>query len=70
MSNYELKKKLVREMDEYVRNISDERAWLCWIQDGVPDGATDDDYDWFAEKENIDEWCELCALFGSIVNTF
>ncbi len=70
MSNYELKKKLVRDMDEYVRNISDENAWLWWIEDGVPDGATDDDYDWFAEQENEDDWCALCALFGKIVNCY
>ena len=70
MSNYQLKKKLVREMDEYVRNIGDEDAWLWWIEDGVQDGATDDDYDWFAEQENEDEWCALCALFGKIVNCY
>ena len=70
MSNYQLKKKLVREMDEYVRNIGDEEAWSWWIEEGVPDGATDDDYDWFAEQENEDDWCTLCALFGKIVNCY
>jgi hypothetical protein len=58
--------KLLKEMDSYICNtIDDEDIWETWIAVGVPDGATEDDYRFMAEDEDI--WRETCILFGEII---
>lgn len=58
MSNYELKKKLVRDMDEYVKNISDENAWLWWIEDERD--AYYENCDFNYEEVTKEEYMENC----------
>ena len=58
--------KLLKEMDSYICNtIGDEDIWETWIAVGVPDGATEEDYRFMAEDEEI--WRETCALFGRLI---
>ena len=42
MTITELRAKLMREMDNYIReNVDDEDLFMYWLQDGVPDEADD-----------------------------
>ena len=51
----------VKKMDKYVCDTCSERKWMTWIALGVPDAATEDDYEWFADDEG--EFKELRELF-------
>ena len=42
---YECRVKLLKQMNDYIINIGDEEIWGDWILAGVPDEATEDDYD-------------------------
>ena len=61
--------KLLKEMDSYICNtIGDEVAWEDWIAVGVPDCATEEDYEFIAHDEG--EWQRICTLFGKIVTAY
>lgn len=55
----------VKRMDEDVRNFNDEELIEPWLMCGVPDGACEEDYEWFAEDE--DEFQDLVALYNRLV---
>lgn len=60
----ELRKTFLEEYDRFIRNISDENAWLEWIECGLPDGYDDEDLEFFANDE--EEWKEITKLFYEI----
>lgn len=51
--------KLAREMNDYIINLGDEDIWMEWIALGVPDGPTDEDFEYFEDEETFKELCEL-----------
>ena len=62
MSITELRAKLMRDMDNYVReNVEDEDLFMYWLQDGVPDAASDED---------LLEYAELEICWMNIINAF
>lgn len=58
------RKRLLREMDEYVRNnIADDFIYCdIWAATGVPDGADDSDYQAIAEDEDL--WLGCVKTFA------
>ena len=60
----EIRIQLAKEMNQYILNLGDEEIWLHWIELGVPDAPSEEDYEFIAE--NDDEWVDLCELFGEL----
>ena len=56
---------LLKQMDKYIREIGDEEIWMDWIAVGVPDEATEEDYEFMADDEVI--WRETCEIFGELI---
>lgn len=56
---------LLKQMNQYIINIGDEEIWMDWIAVGVPDEATEEDYEFMANDEVI--WCETCEIFGELI---
>lgn len=57
----------VKAMDRVVkRHFQDEDIIDSWLMSGVPDAATDEDYEWFADNEL--EYDDLVDLFIRLVN--
>ena len=61
---YEERLNEVKRMDDEVRNFNDEDLIMRWLMVGVPDGASEDDYEWFAN--DLVEFHELCALYYTL----
>ncbi len=62
MSITELRAKIMREMDNYIRaNVDDEDLFMYWLQDGVPDEADD---------EMLLELAEIESCWMNIINAF
>lgn len=55
--------KLVKEMNAYILNTGDEDIYETWWMVGVPDGADEEDFEFFTDA---DEFKELCKLFGKL----
>ena len=72
MTITELRAKLMREMDNYIRdNVDDEDLFMYWLQDGVPDEADDAMLFELAEIEScwmniINAFAYLCKQIGII----
>ena len=72
MSIIQFRAKLMREMDNYVReNIQDEDLFMYWLQDGVPDASDDEDLLEYAAIEScwmniINAFAYLCRETGMI----
>jgi hypothetical protein len=62
------RKKFLKQMNDYIINLGDEEVWYTWIGLGVPDGATEDDYDFMAENDAT--WRETCELFGNLIKVY
>jgi len=61
--------KLLRSMDEYIRNITlddEDGNFDLWLSEGVPDGADEDCLKGIAIDNNL--WTSICGLFHSIVD--
>ena len=59
---------LVKAMHTIVCSINDERAYYCnWIY-RMPDGATEEDFEYFAEDD--EEMKELCECFRRIIKKY
>lgn len=65
--NKEERKTLLKQMHAIIANLNDEKAYLWWIL-VVPDGATDDDFDYMAEDAKL--CTDVCELFGKIINKY
>lgn len=72
MTITELRAKIMREMDDYIReNVDDEDLFMYWLQNGVPDASHDADLLEYAAIENcwmniINAFAYLCKQIGII----
>lgn len=55
----------VKRMNEEIINLGDELYWLDWITLGVPDEATEEDFEWYAD--DLEEYELLKNLFKAIM---
>ena len=55
----------VKRMNEEIINLGDELYWLDWITLGVPDEATEEDFEWYAD--DLEEYELLKKLFKAIM---
>lgn len=55
----------VKRMNEEIINLGDELYWLDWITLGVPDEATEEDFEWYADEP--EEYELLKKLFKAIM---
>lgn len=62
------RKHLLKEMDVYIKKLGDEDIWLQWIEEGVPDKATEEDYNFIAGDDL--SWREICELFGNLIRIY
>lgn len=53
--------KNLKRMDKMVRNFNDEDLIMDWLIAGVPDEASEDDYEFIAS--DINEYNRICAVF-------
>ena len=58
--------KILKEMNQYIINMGDEDVRLTWIELGVPDEPTLEDY--FSIANNEEDWKYACGLFGWLIN--
>lgn len=63
-----LKMNILGGMNEYVKHISNERAYLSWIMIGPPDNC--DEEDLLDIASDLDSWRECCGLFQKLVSTY
>jgi len=57
--------KILKEMNQYIINMGDENVWLTWIELGVPDEPTKEDY--FSIADDEEDWKYTCGLFGRLI---
>ena len=55
----------VKRMNEEIIDLGDELYWLDWITLGVPDEATEEDFEWYAD--DLEEYELLKKLFKAIM---
>lgn len=68
MGTKEQRIELLKGMNQYIIDLGDELAYDAWFSMGVPDEATDDDYEFIAE--DLDHWVFVCNIFGAIIKEF
>lgn len=56
--------KLVHKMHEYILNTGDETIYETWMEVGIPDAPTEEDFEWFTDPY---EFKYLCTVFGKLV---
>ena len=56
---------LLKDMHNYIIDMGDDFIYDIWIRDGVPDEPDDEIFEFIASDD--DEWREVCALFGKLV---
>ena len=56
---------LLKDMHNYILNIGDDFVYDIWIRDGIPDEPDDEIFEFIASDDN--EWREVCALFGKLI---
>lgn len=60
---------IIKSMHNILMNMNHEDAYLdVWIVEGVPDGATDEDFEYFAADDKT--FNELMDLFIDVFNTY
>lgn len=67
--NLKERAKMVRAMEEVIRNLNDESFIDSWLMGGVADGdinndTTDEDLEWYCEDRNF---ADIMALFSRIM---
>lgn len=55
----------VKRMNAEIIDLGDELYWLDWITLGVPDEATEEDFEWYAD--DLEEYELLKKLFKAIM---
>jgi len=65
MGTKEQRIELLKGMNQYIIDLGDEEVYDTWFAVGVPDEATDDDYDFIAG--DLEEWIDICKLFGRLI---
>ena len=56
---------LLRAMDAVIGYLNDQEAAETWLACGVPDGATDDDYEYIAGDDGMMD--SACSSFGAVM---
>lgn len=56
----------VKRMNAEIIDLGDELYWLDWITLGVPDEATEEDFEWYAD--DLEEYELLKKLFKAIMD--
>ncbi len=59
---------VLKEMDNAVRGMNDEYAMDSWLMVGVPDEATEEDYESIAEDH--EEYTDIVKLFARLVSKY
>lgn len=62
-----LKMNILGGMNEYIKNLNDENAYMTWIY-VVPDECDEEDLRTIAEDSEL--WVETCRLFGRLVEQY
>ncbi len=58
---------LLKDMHNYIINeIDDEDAYYVWIENGVPDEPTEEDFEYIAEND----WISIVEFFGRLVMNY
>ena len=65
--NYEIRLKNVKLMHNTMIDMNNENAYFSWIYE-MPDGATEEDFEWFAEDE--DRYMELYVYFMKLFERY
>lgn len=68
MGTKEQRIELLKGMNQYIIDLGDELAYDAWFSMGVPDEATEEDYEFIAS--NIEHWVFVCNIFGAIIKKF
>lgn len=68
MGTKEQRIQLLKGMNQYIINLGDEEVYEAWFSCGVPDEATEDDYEFIAG--DIGEWVGICQLFGRLIRDY
>lgn len=68
MGTKEQRIELLKGMNQYIIDLGDELAYDAWFSMGVPDEATDYDYEFIAE--DLDRWVFVCDMFNAIIKKF
>lgn len=59
---------LLKGMNQYIIDFGDEELYNEWFRCGVPDEATEDDYEFIAG--DTEEWAYVCQLFGRLIRDY
>lgn len=59
---------VLKAMDDAIRNMNDESAVETWLMVGVPDEASDEDYEDIASDH--DEYVSIVSLFGRLAKRY
>jgi hypothetical protein len=65
METRELRITLLKQMDEAIHNTGDELLIMPWLSCGVPDGATQSDFEDIADDDEL--WTDCCKLVGILL---
>lgn len=68
MGTKEQRIELLKGMNQYIIDLGDEELYAEWFSLGVPDEATEDDYEFIANE--IEEWVYICQLFGRLIRDY
>lgn len=59
---------VLKAMDDAIRGMNDECVMDSWLMVGVPDEASEDDYEFIAE--NHEEYIDIVKVFARIVKDY
>ena len=59
---------ILKQMNQYIIDLGDEEVWIEWIALGVPDEASDDDYDFIASTDY--EWKDVVEVFANLTKEY
>ena len=68
MGTKEQRIELLKGMNQYIIDMGDEEIYETWFSLGVPDEATNDDYESIAE--DLEQWVFICNIFGAIIKKY
>ena len=68
MGTKEQRIQLLKQMNQYIIDLGDEEVYGAWISLGVPDEATEEDYESIAEEREL--WVYVCKLFGQLIKDY
>ncbi len=60
-----IRKKLLKDMHQYIIEMGDEDIYMDWTTLAVPDEPCEADFQFIAEED--ENWIDTCRLFGTLV---